>query len=59
METKTCKECGETKPVNKFASGGKNKYRNVCKICRNEARREYNKINKVQNGIGVHSKAQR
>lgn len=41
--TKTCKQCGETKPFEHFSKAGKDKgvqrYKRVCKDCTNEQMR--------------------
>lgn len=42
---KRCTECGETKPIDEFASAGKNKKRAKCKPCLARKKREYYKKN--------------
>ena len=42
---KRCTECGETKPINEFASAGAGKKRAKCKPCLARKKREYYKKN--------------
>ena len=46
METKTCIKCNIEQEVTEFGfTKDTNKYRNECKICRNEKEKEWNEKN--------------
>lgn len=53
METKTCSNCGEEKPVSEFHKNklSKDGIQSSCRVCKNKYRREYHSKNKEKENI--------